>query len=182
MKRYLYNPETFEYWGEFEIENEIPSNSTPLPPHMGCDSPQYYVDGGWTFDNPLTPEIETEYPVIQIQNIQIANMELDAAGIWNGTTDTVSILTADTLLPVGKFTAIVQKIVNKVAVSDLRFNATIASGEDLLTLTLPLYFKDSGNYLITQERLNQGLAEINEVFRVAFAPVDLNIVVKIPQS
>lgn len=179
---YLFDPTTLQFLSAVSNPVEFPANSTAIPPTPGAVAPQYFVNGEWTFDNPFTPEVETEYPVIQIQNIQISNMELDAAGIWNGPTDTVLTLTADTFLPTGKFTAIVQKIVNKVAVSDLRFDANIAAGEGQSILTLPLYFKDSGNYLITQERLNEGLAEIKQVFRVAFAPVDLNVVVKIPQS
>lgn len=182
MEIYIYDPDTFLFVESVVNPSSIPWNSTIVAPLVGFAIPQYYVNGGWTFDNPVTPEIETQYPIIQIQNIQISNMELDSAGIWNGPTDTVLTLTADTFLPAGKFTAIVQKIVNKVAVGDLRFDANIVVGEGQSTLTLPLYFKDSGNYLITQERLNEGLAEIKQVFRVAFAPVDLNVVVKIPQS
>lgn len=182
MIAYLFDPITKEFIGQEEVISNIPMNSTFIPAYTNVLATQYFVEDHWTFDNPQTPEVETQYPIIQIQNIQISNMELDSAGIWNGPTDTVLVLTAETFLPAGKFTAIVQKIVNKVAVSDLRFDANIVVGEGQSTLTLPLYFKDSGNYLITQERLNEGLAEIEQVFRVAFAPVDLNIVVKIPQS
>lgn len=180
MLVYLFNPTTLELIGSEEIVSSIPENSTFTPPFVNVLVPQYFVDGVWTFDNPFTPEIETSYPVLQIQNIAISNGRLDDAGIWNVKTKTVLELTATTMLPAGEFTAIIQKVVNKQPIDDIRYDAVITVEGPQSLLSLPLYFEESGNYTITAERLNQGLAEINRPFRVAFPTVDINVTVKIP--
>lgn len=179
-KFYVFDPTSLMFVGVLENPEVIPPNSTPLAIFEGFPNPQYFVDGVWTFDNPFTPEIETPFPVLQIQNIAISNGRLDDAGIWNVKTKTVLELTAVTMLPSGEFTAIIQKVVNKEPVDDIRYDATITVGDIESTLSLPLYFEESGNYVITAERLNQGLAEINKPFRVAFPKVDINVTVKIP--
>lgn len=176
MKLYLFNPDTLEYWGEFEIESEIPFNSTTIAPYVGFEAPQYFVNGLWTFDNPFTPDIETQYPIFDIESISLSPGNQGGTGIWNIKTETVVTLTASTVIQNGTFTAIVNRVVKGNEIEDIRFDAVIVDG----VVNLPLYFKDSGNYYIKAERLNEGLAEIQEPFRVNFPTVDINVTVKIP--
>ena len=150
-----------------------------MPPYE-VDADQYFVDGAWTFDNPKTPEVEL--PVIDITNISISNATL-GGNIWSVDTKTVSTLTAKMQIPENQFTAIVEKVVNGQVVEDLRFRATITPTVDDPAgnlLTLPLYFEDSGNYLIQAERLNKGLESIGAPFRVSFPTVDIDALVVIP--
>jgi hypothetical protein len=180
MKIFLYDPVTKRYLNEVDTPEVFPPNcTTEIPPAIN-GAPVYYTETGWSFDDPNTPEIETPYPVLQIQNIAISNSRLDDAGIWNVKTKTILELTATTLLPAGEFTAIIQKVVNKQPIDDIRYDATITVDGGQSLLSLPLYFEESGNYTITAERLNKGLAEINRPFRVAFPTVDINVTVKIP--
>lgn len=180
MEIYLFDETTRRLIEVVSNPTAFPPNSTNVPPEPGWEDKMFFVDGSWVFDDPNTPEVETQYPVLQIQNIAINNSRLDDAGIWNVKTNTVLELTATTMLPSGEFTAIIQKVVNKEPINDIRYDATIVAGDVESTLSLPLYFEESGNYVITAERLNQGLAEINKPFRVAFPKVDINVTVKIP--
>lgn len=173
---YLFDPVTAEFTGKVNNAVAFPVNSTHVPAMEGTMFPQYFVDGQWTFDNPNTPEVEK--PVLTISDISL-NCPIEN-GIWQLDTEQVAVLTATTQVPPGSFTAIVEKIVRGQPDGDLRFKATIVAGENGNTLSLPLYFKDTGNYQISAERLNLGLDQINQPFHVTFDKVDIDVVVAIP--
>lgn len=178
MQIHIFHPDTLEYQETVEDPSSIPWNSTPTTPLIGFTAPQYFVDGVWTFDNPNTTTIEKL--VLPINGIAI-----DApknGNIWKVGTKTVVSLTANTLIPVGNFTAIVERVVRGEVKADFRFDANVVVGEGVNQLVMPLYFEDSGNYQITPERLNQGLDEIGLPFHVSFTKVDIDVIVSIPSS
>ena len=176
MEIYIYDPDTLLFVESVVNPSSIPWNSTITAPIAGFTIPQYYVNGSWTFDNPMTPEVEAQYPVFDIASISLSPGTQGSTGIWNIKTETVVTLTASTVIQNGTFTAIVNRVVKGNEIEDIRFDAVIVDG----VVNLPLYFKDSGNYYIKAERLNEGLAEIQEPFRVNFPTVDINVTVKIP--
>ena len=173
---YLFDPVTLEFIGAEEPTISIPMNSTPIPPYQNVAIPQYFVNGEWVFDNPFTAAVEKL--VLPINAISIDKPK--NGSIWKIGTKQVATLTANTLIPAGQFTAIVERIVRGVVVEDLRFDAQIVQGEGVNQLVLPLYFESSGNYQISAERLNQGLDEVELPFHVNFEKVDIDVVVAIP--
>lgn len=176
MIAYLFDPITKEFIGQEEVISNIPMNSTFIPAYANVLATQYFVNGEWTFDNPATVEVETQYPTFNIQNIALSPGSQGGTGIWNVKTGTVISLSATTEIANGSFTAIVSRVVKGNEIEDIRFEAQITDG----VINLPLYFMDSGNYYIKAERLNVGLAEIQMPFRVDFPTVDINVTVKIP--
>ena len=178
MLAYLYDPTTLEFIGTEEIVSGIPLNSTFIPVFQGVNVPQYFVGGEWSFDNPSTAAVEKL--VLPINAISIDKPKNGT--IWKIGTKQVATLTANTLIPAGQFTAIVERVVRGQVVEDLRFDAQIIQGETVNQLVLPLYFESSGNFQISAERLNQGLDEVELPFHVSFEKVDIDVVVAIPAS
>lgn len=179
IRIHIYNPDTLLFERTVVSPIEIPWNSTQTEPY-DVQAPQYFVGGVWTFDDPNTPEVEL--PVIPITSVSLSNASL-MGNIWSVDAKTVFNLTAKAHLPEGQLTVIVDKVVNKETVEDLRFRAMVTPLTDDPEgnlLTLPLYFEASGNYQIDPERLNNGLAEIGAPFRVSFAKVDIDALVVIP--
>ena len=178
MILFLADPITGRYAGSVEDPVVIPPHSTYTPPPTGYEERVFLVDGVWTFDDPSTPEVEKL--VMPITNIALDTTK--EGQIWIVPTKQVVALTAKTLVPAGRFRAIVEQVVSGQVKQDLRFQAEIVEGQDgANVLTLPLYFETSGNFQITAERLNRGLDEIEAPFHVSFPKVDIDVIVNIPQ-
>jgi hypothetical protein len=71
----------------------------------------------------------------------------------------------------------VEEIVDGKAVKTLRFESQITTdAEGVVKMQLPMKLP-SGNYLISPERINRGLAEIGAPFRFKFDAVDIDSMV-----
>jgi hypothetical protein len=178
MRIYLADPVTRKFTEAVDNPTEFPLYFTVLPPPLGLEDKVFLIDGMWSFDDPNTPEIEKL--IIPITNVALNTTK--EGNIWVIPTEQKVVLTAITAIPVGTFRAIVELIVGGVVKEDLRFQANITEGAlGVNTLTLPLYFKNSGNYQISAERLNKGLDEIGAPFHVKFDKIDIDVIVNIPE-
>jgi hypothetical protein len=115
-----------------------------------------------------------EYPVIPVTNISVTAATLREVGAinWMDAGNIVDI-SADVALPNLEMMIMVERIVSgNTAVGDIRRPATIFNGR----LSLQFNPKISGNYLLSAERLNVGLAEIGAPFQVAFDKVEFDVI------
>lgn len=145
---------------------------TPEPGKLPC-----LIDGTWVnILLPVMPE-NPEYPTIPVI---VTNVDLPLNdGMYDGFIDQyVQVVGVLPMLPPGAMTIIVQELVgNRQVLNEKRFDATIEETEsdDWRRFTLPLRWRESGNYLITQERLNEGLAQVNKPIRIALTKLEFNI-------
>lgn len=130
------------------------------------------------------------YPKLKLKDVAVAGAQLVGKIYWvnEGQVFTVSAV-IDNKIPGedGELIAIpfgdvnmstpVEEIVDGKAVKTLRFSAQIKTGEDgTVTMQLPMKLS-SGNYLISPERINRGLEEINAPFRFQFDAIDIDSLV-----
>ena len=164
---------------EGEDYPELYSTTDPgLPP----DGKEWFlVNGTWEARDIVVASAPTEIPVIPV-TIADVNISL-VDGLYQGyTDDIVEVKGFAPYLPPGIMTIIVQEMArSKVLIREHRFNATIEETDDpvMRQFTLRMRFKDSGNYVITEERLNEGLAEIGLPIRITLPKLDFNIVVAV---
>ena len=100
---------------------------------------------------------------------------LGNGGIWWVAQNTPYTITAKAKgMPDGEMMIIIERIIQGgTVVQDIRAKASIVSEH----ITINSLFEASGNYQITAERLNQGLATIGAPFRLAFEKVEFDVYV-----
>lgn len=118
-------------------------------------------------------EVQPELPIIPVTNIQV----LYSAGQLVGNIHWVLIntpitITADVPLPDGTFMTMFEVMVSaNEVIKDIRRPATIQDGK----LLLEVRFKESGNPVLSSERLNKGLAVIGAPFRLSPFRIEFDI-------
>lgn len=114
------------------------------------------------------------FPVVPAENVVVFGQTLQLRGniYWVDVGHIVTI-EADVALPDIEMNVMFDKVVRGgVVTADLRRTIFIRNGR----LSLRVTFKQSGNYVLSAERLNEGLAGINAPFRVAFKRLEFDAV------
>lgn len=179
------DPETGAYLAPVQInrESDYPPLYSTTDPGLAPDGKSWFlIDGLWAaVDTTPEPEAPQEIPVLPVTIVETSVSKVD--GLYQGFTDEIIIVRGVVpYLPAGIMTVIVQEVArSKLLVREHRFQATIEETEDpiMRSFTLRMRFSASGNYLITQERLNEGLAEIGMPVRISMPKLDFNIVVAV---
>ncbi|TMO97539.1 hypothetical protein [Pseudoalteromonas ruthenica] len=134
------------------------------------------VQAGWRYENGtfIEPVVEDE-PVktkVPLTNIAVASANARLEGdIWWIPESEAFTLTADVPLPDGELMIMSERVIDgDTVVDDMRFIAVIEQGQ----VTINGKFKTSGNYQITAERLNKGLARIGQRFELAFSKIEFD--------
>lgn len=115
----------------------------------------------------------SKHPFLQLTDITVTgeNVTLGGGGIWWLPKNSLFTLTANAQLPDAEMMIIVERVIDgSTVVDDLRIKATITGG----VITVTGQFAMSGNYIITAERLNQGLEIIGAPFRLSFDKVEFD--------
>lgn len=117
--------------------------------------------------------VQPELPTIQVSNIQLLYSVGQLVGnIHWVPVNTLIIITADVPLPDGVFMTMFEVMVNATEViKDIRRPAVIADGK----LRLEVKFKESGNPVLSSERLNKGLSIIGAPFRLSPFKIEFDI-------
>lgn len=111
--------------------------------------------------------------VVELTNVNVTgeHVTLGNGGIWWLPKNSEFTLTANAELPDAEMMIIVERVINgSTVVDDLRIKAAITGG----VITVNGLFAMSGNYIVTAERLNQGLEIIDAPFRLAFDKVEFD--------
>lgn len=118
--------------------------------------------------------------VTTAQQVELSSVEVSSAsarkvgGIWWMPENEAFTLTADVALPDSELMIMSERVVNgDTVVDDMRFIANIANGQ----VTINGTFKTSGNYQITAERLNSGLARIGMPIELIFNKIEFDVYV-----
>lgn len=125
----------------------------------------------------LGPTSEAEQivlPVVPANNVVVFGQTLQLRGdiYWVDVGHIVTI-EADVALPDGEMNVMFDRVVTgDNVIADLRRTIFIRNGR----LSLRVTFKQSGNYVLSAERLNEGLSKINAPFRVAFKRLEFDAV------
>ncbi|TMP46403.1 hypothetical protein CWB96_12995 [Pseudoalteromonas citrea] len=115
----------------------------------------------------------TELLSIALTNTTVTSPSAQLIGnIWWLPKDEPFTITANAEgLPDGGLMVMVERVINATQpVDDIRFVANIQNGQ----ITMQGKFEQSGNYIITAERLNAGLERIGAPFRLAFDTLELD--------
>ncbi len=121
----------------------------------------------------IDPIVETQYPEIPVSNIEIlyASGQLVGKIHWVPVNTLVTI-TANVNLPDSEFMVMFEYMVNvDEVIKDVRRPATIVNG----VMTLQVLFKDTGNPVLSSERLNKGLGIIGAPFRLSDFRVEFDV-------
>ncbi len=121
----------------------------------------------------IDPIVETQYPEIPVSNIEIlyASGQLVGKIHWVPVNTLVTI-TANVNLPDSEFMVMFEYMVNAdKVIKDVRRPATIVNG----VMTLQVLFKDTGNPVLSSERLNKGLGIIGAPFRLSDFRVEFDV-------
>lgn len=121
----------------------------------------------------IDPIVETQYPEIPVSNIEIlyASGQLVGKIHWVPVNTLVTI-TANVNLPDSEFMVMFEYMVNAdEVIKDVRRPATIVNG----VMTLQVLFKDTGNPVLSSERLNKGLGIIGAPFRLSDFRVEFDV-------
>ncbi len=106
--------------------------------------------------------VPVDVPEFTISTPVITGAEL-RDGIYQNSKGQVVTITGSTTLPDGKMTLIIERVIDATrAVDDIRVEADILSG----TFTTSFSFERSGNYLIRESRLNQGIERLGKGFKI----------------
>jgi hypothetical protein len=111
--------------------------------------------------------------IIQLSNTTVTSSNAKKIGaIWWLPKDEPFTITANAEgLPDSELMVMVERVINATQpVDDIRFVATIQNGQ----ITMQGKFEQSGNYIITAERLNTGLERIGAPFRLAFETLEFD--------
>lgn len=123
------------------------------------------------YNEPVTPVAEK--PIVEITNIEVAGAVLTGAIYWAQEGDVLTI-TGDCALPDGDLIVMAEQVIDaSIVVSDNRFKAVFLNGK----MTITARFDKSGNYMITQERINRGLDRINSPVNLAFDKIEIDVYV-----
>lgn len=118
-----------------------------------------------SYDDYLAYQSNLENLIIPVTNIQITGPKTRLVGniYWTELNSEIT-LTAACDMPDGELMAMIEKVVNAdQVVDDKRSILTIQNN----VATMTRVFKDEGNYLMTESRLNEGLERIHAPFRVS---------------
>lgn len=121
----------------------------------------------------IDPIVETQYPEIPVSNIEIlyASGQLVGKIHWVPVNTLVTI-TANVNLPDSEFMVMFEYMVNaNEVIKDIRRPATIVNG----VMTLQVLFKETGNPVLSSERLNKGLGIIGAPFRLSDFRVEFDV-------
>ena len=121
----------------------------------------------------IDPIVETQYPEIPVSNIEIlyASGQLVGKIHWVPVNTLVTIM-ANVNLPDSEFMVMFEYMVNvNEVIKDIRRPATIVNG----VMTLQVLFKDTGNPVLSSERLNKGLGIIGAPFRLSDFRVEFDV-------
>lgn len=114
-----------------------------------------------------------QLPKIDLKNNTVTSPNAKKIGnIWWLPKDEPFTITANAEgLPDGGLMVMVERVINATQpVDDIRFVANIQNGQ----ITMQGKFEQSGNYIITAERLNAGLERIGAPFRLAFETLEFD--------
>lgn len=155
----------------------FPTYYSETPPTSEPGTLPCLIDGAWiNIPIPTIPE-NPEFPTLPVIVTQVSLPLND--NMYDGYIN--QIIEVDGVLPMlppGEMTIIVQELVgNRDIKNEKRFTALIEETEspDWRRFTLLLRWTESGNYLITQERLNMGLEQVNKPIRIALSKLEFNI-------
>lgn len=121
----------------------------------------------------IDPIVETQYPEIPVSNIEIlyASGQLVGKIHWVPVNTLVTIM-ANVNLPDSEFMVMFEYMVNAdEVIKDVRRPATIVNG----VMTLQVLLKDTGNPVLSSERLNKGLGIIGAPFRLSDFRVEFDV-------
>lgn len=163
---------------EVHFPDPLPGcGSLIAPPEVPEGHLPILKEGAWTLVPlpPITPI--GEFPVLPVV---VTNVNLPIEdGMHDGFNDQIiDIVGLLPHLPEGSMTIIVQELVaNKAVLKEYRFVAQIEEIPDNVfrRFVLRIRFATSGNYLITQERLNEGLEQVGKPIRIALNKLEFNI-------
>lgn len=112
---------------------------------------------------------------IELSNVAVSSASARKVGdIWWMPENEAFTLTADVALPDSELMIMSERVINgDTVVDDMRFIANIANGQ----VTINGTFKTSGNYQITAERLNSGLARIGMPIELIFNKIEFDVYV-----
>ncbi|WP_022945378.1 hypothetical protein [Pseudoalteromonas ruthenica] len=118
--------------------------------------------------------LKLDNPIIVLSEVNVSgeSVTLGAGGIWWVAQNTAYTITAKAEgMPDGEMMIIIERIIQGgTVVQDIRAKASIVNEH----ITINSLFEASGNYQITAERLNQGLATIGAPFRLMFDTVEFD--------
>lgn len=127
-------------------------------------------NGGWQ-QQTYTETVEN--PVIPLTGVVVMGAETVGSIYWAQEGVALTI-TGSCALPDGELIVMAEQVVDAVnVVSDSRFKAVFADG----VLSITARFDKSGNYMITQERINRGLDRINSPVHLSFNKIEFDIYV-----
>lgn len=109
--------------------------------------------------------MDSELPEINVSNIEVLfDIGQKVGNIYWIPTNTLITITANIPLPDNVFMTIFEQVVDvNVPTNDIRRPATVENG----IMTLQVKFKNSGNFILSSERLNKGLKVINAGFKLS---------------
>lgn len=121
----------------------------------------------------IISEYSNVLPVVEVNNIVVDYPVGQLMGSIHWVpVDTVAVFTANVDLPDGEFMTMIELVVGgDKAIKDIRRPATIVNG----VVTLTVKFKETGNYVLSSERLNIGFANINAPFRLGDFKVEFDV-------
>ncbi|MCG7567064.1 hypothetical protein MHM95_12315 [Pseudoalteromonas sp. CnMc7-15] len=171
------------------VEPKFVANDLPDDTRFFVNQKMVFIDGNsYLYADYLgTKVILSDYNVtsyeqaINVAPATIALSDIDVSGeavtfgnggIWWVAQNTAYTITAKAEgMPDGEMMIIIERIIQGgTVVQDIRAKASIVNEH----ITINSQFEASGNYQITAERLNQGLATIGAPFRLAFDTVEFD--------
>lgn len=178
------DPATGAYLAPYRVGagGEYPELYSEVDPGLPTEGTEWFlIEGRWVsqpIPAPVVPPVPPVFPVtISELTVSLAD------GLYQGYTNEIIVVRGFVpYIPEGIMTIIVQEMVrSSVLIREHRFNATIEQTADpvMRAFTLRMKFDQSGNYVITEERLNEGLAEIGAPIRITMPKLDFNIVVAV---
>jgi hypothetical protein len=111
---------------------------------------------------------------VSLENITVTSETINKQGeiYWIKAGESFTF-TAEMPLPDSSLVLMIEKVVQQTnVVNDHRVEVIIKNGVGTFTAALP----ESGNWIITQERVNSGLEQIGAPFRVAFKKVEFDAI------
>lgn len=143
----------------------------------------YYCDyngtkslGVWDVEDYESTLVPKEKPLVTLDNVQIEGAELNGSIYWVEKGKVITV-TADytSVIDFGQgltMMAMIEKVVSVTTTTeDIRTKATLKDN----VMTMTFYFETSGNYLLKQDRLNQGLDIVGAPFNLSFTDVEFDV-------
>lgn len=122
--------------------------------------------------------VQGDKPLFQILNISVSGHKRVRDGIYDLPENALVTITGEIQMEdtVDPMVIMIEKLKDGVTPVDdsLRFEATINSSVFTLPIKLP-----TGNFLLSAERLNKGLDNLNKGFHVAFDSIEFDSIVSV---